>query len=141
MGRILILREKHGDRYFDVPDDEVLHKTCVKILKERLDEGWYGPFYKEPTLDKNVPPLAELNDMEEGPVKTAFVEIYKKHKREMRYYTNEQAFLKALDEVFKMEYDPEAKRAVRQRAFGILESRGGGEYEDALLEETERVDG
>ena len=36
MKRILIVEEKHGTFYFDASTNELLHRACVYILKERL---------------------------------------------------------------------------------------------------------
>lgn len=39
--QILILHEKHGDRYLDVSTDERLISSVWSVLKARLEEGWY----------------------------------------------------------------------------------------------------
>jgi len=47
--RILIFKEKHGDRYFYVPTPDDLHKAAIKVFKERVKEGyWYYFDVKEP---------------------------------------------------------------------------------------------
>jgi hypothetical protein len=140
MSRILIVKGKHGDAYYDVSDDELLHKTCCKILKKRLDEGWYGPYCKTPALDKDVPAWPVVEAMKEGPVKDAMVKLHKDYQRKLREYTDEQSFLDDLDTVLKMEYDPDAKPAKRRWAYGLLESRGYYEYESVELEYAEKIE-
>ena len=39
--RLLIAFEKHGQRYFCVPTDQELHEVSVRLMQERIDEGWY----------------------------------------------------------------------------------------------------
>jgi len=39
--KILIVKEKHGDRYFDASTDEALWRASHYILKRRHEEGWY----------------------------------------------------------------------------------------------------
>jgi hypothetical protein len=42
MNKILIFREKHGSRYFDASTDELICKAALKVLTERLEDGyWY----------------------------------------------------------------------------------------------------
>ena len=40
-GAILVVKEKHRDRYFDVSTEEKLEEVCKSIYKKRQDEGWY----------------------------------------------------------------------------------------------------
>ena len=42
MGRILILKEKHCDRYILADTDEQLHKAALALMRERLEGGWYS---------------------------------------------------------------------------------------------------
>jgi hypothetical protein len=58
MNRIIIFKEKHGDRYFDASTPELLHKACLKIFKERLAEGWYEG-YAYPELQKPTMTIQE----------------------------------------------------------------------------------
>jgi len=47
MKKILVVSEEYSTRYFDVSTDELLHKACINILTERLEDGWYDA--DEPT--------------------------------------------------------------------------------------------
>lgn len=53
--KILIFKEKHGNRYFDASTVEAIDKACKKILRERLNEGWYEPY----NPGKNIKTLDE----------------------------------------------------------------------------------
>jgi len=39
--KILIAKEKHGDRYFDASTEEALWRASHYILKQRYEQGWY----------------------------------------------------------------------------------------------------
>lgn len=47
-GRILVFREKHGNRYFLAETKEQVYDACLKILKER---AWMFAEPKEPELE------------------------------------------------------------------------------------------
>lgn len=45
--QLLVLHEKHGDSYFDVPDSATLEDTALQILTERFNQGyWYEKDYE-----------------------------------------------------------------------------------------------
>lgn len=40
--KIIVFKEKHGNRYFDASTDEKVQAVALKIFNERLKEGyWY----------------------------------------------------------------------------------------------------
>lgn len=39
--KILILKDKHGDRYFSYSNEHELHLVAAFIVRERFDDGWY----------------------------------------------------------------------------------------------------
>jgi hypothetical protein len=40
---VLVCHQKHGDIYYNAPDDAALCKAALSILKERLEDGyWYN---------------------------------------------------------------------------------------------------
>lgn len=43
---ILILKEKHRNRYFHIPNDKALEQVSLQVLKERMDQGYW---YSEPS--------------------------------------------------------------------------------------------
>lgn len=45
--QVLVLYEKHGNAYFDVPDSATLDDVALKILTERFNQGyWYDEDYE-----------------------------------------------------------------------------------------------
>lgn len=51
VSKILIFKEKHGDRYFNADTDEARARAFYRILKERNTDGyWYYRNYESATL-------------------------------------------------------------------------------------------
>lgn len=42
--RVLLAREKHGDRHFDATTDTLLENACRLLILERIAEGVYDPY-------------------------------------------------------------------------------------------------
>ena len=58
--RIVVFREKHGDRYFDASTEKKYEAACIKIVKERQLDGWYSaykPGYPEILTKKDADKL------------------------------------------------------------------------------------
>ena len=64
--RILIAKEKHGDRYLDASTDELLETSSRKLIRERLDDVWYTEV-KDQDEAKRI-----LDHTEHNPKKTAW---------------------------------------------------------------------
>ena len=43
--KIIMFKEKHSNRYFAFAEDELLKKIFLKILKERIKEGYFRDDY------------------------------------------------------------------------------------------------
>jgi len=39
--QVLVLKEKHDDRYYHITSEAMLHETARAIVKNRILEGWY----------------------------------------------------------------------------------------------------
>ncbi len=39
---VLCMREKHGNQYFYIPNEETLFRIANKIVSDRNIEGWYN---------------------------------------------------------------------------------------------------
>ena len=125
-GRILILKEKHGTRYFDVADDEKLHVVALKIVAER-SKGEYayitdpGPLSRYPGCESPF----TMTDEEITALPLALREDarqkrrnYARHKREWEterdQYTRARAAVTSKD---------------GEDAYRILQERASYEYE------------
>ena len=134
--RILIVHEKHGTYYLDVSTDKRLHETSVKILKQRLEDKWYGPFTDSPIYDLGVPE-DEILDMPEGTAKDSMLKLLEEYKRKVREHQDEQAWIEEVKGAIAVKYNPKAKPYVRMYAWGLLDSRRHCEYERIDLETVE----
>jgi hypothetical protein len=59
---ILVLKEKHGDQYYDASTPEALAASCAKILKRKSEEGWYERRW--PVSSTSVLSIAEKEFMD-----------------------------------------------------------------------------
>jgi hypothetical protein len=69
--QVLILDEHHGDWYFKIESNLDLHNVCLKILKIRLDQGWYNHMTKPETFEKKFEITREQYDNLPQALKTA----------------------------------------------------------------------
>jgi len=126
---VLVFKEKHGDRYFHVPDDAALFAAALSVLTERKKEGyWYYKPEKKP----------EPPDVTEEQVATLPKSVQVNATVKIRAYKD--ALRRYEEEVEDFE---EIERAVREKdgraAWQILSDHGDGEYEGYDLERYEKV--
>ncbi len=82
--KLLILREKHGDRHFNIPCEAMLHKVALMILEGRLEVGYW---YNDPSKDPD-PKKPDYTDMQEilalkGSVKLSALSALREYEREV----------------------------------------------------------
>lgn len=125
---VLILHEKHRNRYFVIPDDKALGEAALHVLKERMDEGYW---YSEPEEPKGVG--YGLKDLESLP-EVLRAEGKKKlaaYKQEVMIYREQK------------EWWEEANEALMKRdgklAWKCLVNRNDYEYERVELEPSQKV--
>ena len=126
---LLIFNEKHGNRYFEIANDEALFKAALKIVTERLKAGYW---YEKPracpkALDYT---LAEIVSMPKS--------LQPQAEKALRVYEGElAAHNDEVEEYTKIE------RAVAEKngriAYEILRSREDAEYEGFELKRLERA--
>ena len=129
---ILVVEEKHGNRHFDASTPEKLHAACVKILKQRLKEGWYTPG-DEPKLD-----YIDVSDIPDSLKDLAVIEI-KRYKSQHKWWEQEVRDFDDINRVIS--FTGKLKLYNRQpESYGILEQRSNGEYERVHIEHLENID-
>ena len=133
--KVLICHEKHFNRYFVIPDNETLHRTCVKILKERLKEGWYEPNKLSDVVDRLGMTEKSINSMPEGEIKKRALDMFSSYKEREKIYQKEKLFLEKVKEVIGTPFNP----AKKMSAFYILSGRRDYEYERVDLEDAEEI--
>lgn len=62
---VLIFKEKHGKRYFHVPDDKALFAAALHVLAERKEDGYWYP--SPPFGDTPEEPDVKPEDIEKLP--------------------------------------------------------------------------
>ena len=118
MKRILVLEEKHGNRYFDASTDKLLAQASLIVLKERYEEG--GWYFKPSEPSK--PDFTEEQASELPPsLKPAAMEFLRLYNCQLLRYREE------LDDYERIE------RAIASNngwlAWNVLHDRSGYEYE------------
>jgi hypothetical protein len=136
VGRILVLKEKHGTRYFDIDTFEKLQDVCLDILKERLDPK-YG-YISHPGLLEEAWGCREpylLSDEDIAALPVALQATATQKRRDYRKYKAE----------WQLDLDiwNEANKAVKlqdgEAAYDILDARRDHEYEGLCFEYLENV--
>jgi hypothetical protein len=59
--KLLVFKEKHGERYFYIPDDKTLFAAALKVLTQRHGDGyWFYAPEKPLALDFTAEQVAAL---------------------------------------------------------------------------------
>jgi len=125
--RILVFKEKHGERYFSAATHEQIGRACLKILKERLKEGWYG------TDEKGIPPLElELAQYEED-LKGVKHDLCQKDVQNRIDNVKHEIEWKKMRIKFFIQTKEVVKRKDWRQAWWLIWNRRDGEYEGAEI--------
>jgi hypothetical protein len=153
MGRIIVCQEKHGTRYYDASSDEEWAKSALKILSDRLDDGyWYydpraesHPFSLDlrkkrdellAITDEQIDaiPSEEARDLLRAKREQARAEL-REEADEIEEYERIRAVVEAQDESFVT-----VGRSREPKAWRLLEARSGHEYESVELADLKPLD-
>ena len=122
---VLVLHEKHGNQYFNVPDEPALFKAALEILKARLKAGWYY----DPEDSKPKDPgatRAEVGAMKPGPIRQFSAAVVRRYEEELRWWKHLKEQWLGIQQSVK---DADAKLAWR-----LLRERSDHEYENVSIE-------
>jgi len=142
--RILILKEKHGTQYYDVSTEELLHKTCVAVLKRRLEDGWYGT--PEEFVDKDIEKEIGLSEEAIQKLPKSGQEALNSVVARIRswniFNSSSREFLKRVQEAFNYKFNEKDKSVYKRQAYQLLAHRSDRdyEYERIDLEEVNTVE-
>ncbi len=90
--KILVFREKHGDRYFRASTPEEIQESCLKVLRERFEEeeAWCYPPNEvrsvEPMSDEIIATLPEEYRKIENERKRVYEKDCKRFEQEKKWY-------------------------------------------------------
>lgn len=116
---LLVLKEKHGDIYFSIPDVTTLYDVALAVLKTRHSDGWFSEPEAPESYDTT---LEEINAIPSEKIKTALLKEYENHQVKLRVYNHE-----------KQEYDAivdAIKKKDGRCAWRVLRDHKSYEYED-----------
>lgn len=135
-GRILVLKEKHATRFFDIATLDQLHAVALKILAERA-KGQYAYIVDPGTFKEASPSTEEYNPTDEEikalpePLQAHATTKRAAYRRELRSYQREKEQFTTARKALK-DKDGEA-------AWDILQDRDGYEYEGFRIEYLENT--
>jgi hypothetical protein len=121
---VLVLREKHADRYFIVNNDEELFAAAVLVLRGRLKANCY---YTDPGPPPAGPDFGPA-DVDKLPtsLREAAMSQFRRHEERLRSHAHD-----------KQEWDDinlVCATADGRAAWRILQGRGDHEYEGVYVE-------
>lgn len=141
LNKILVCQEKHGTYYYDVSDQEKMHKVCCAVLKTRLDEGWYGD-YEKPVSRIGIKSRKDIDKLPEGVVKETALDMWKEYQDELSSYNEIKKFKKRVEKIIALKWnDADSWRVCglgeeksHSRAFDLLLEHYDYEYEKCTVE-------
>lgn len=152
MNQILILKEKHGEEYYDASTKEKLAEACLKVLKDRYESGYY---YQEPKIEEYFNPSKESQEIlnmtpetldslpdtlrEDFKLKQAKLKTQKI--RATVQYDNEKEWFDSVKNLINLPVEEAIKKTVTNRtktvskplAYHLLAARDDYEYESIRL--------
>jgi hypothetical protein len=129
---LLVLKEKHEDAYFYVPDEATLYTLALEVVKKRQATGYfYTPVYDEPKkLDFSK---EDLPKMPESVRKDSAAKL-KKHEAASRAYQQDQKDLRFIKQTITDQNGEQAWQILKQ-------IRCDHEYEQALVRQLTKPGG
>jgi hypothetical protein len=128
--KLLVFKEKHGQRYFYVHNDKALFKAALKILTERAKEGYW--YYKP-----EEPPKAP--DFTKEQIATLPESMRADATKKLQQYTDACRRYDAEVEDYN-EIQEALKTKNGKLAWQCLRNRSDGEYEGCSLERIESTE-
>lgn len=123
-GSILVLHEKHGNRYYSIPTLEALYAAALATINERNEEGWFDePEQPKPFEFTDV----QIDTMEESETKDYLKKAFLRRKDDMKQYYEDLDDWNAIQKVVK---DQDGRVA-----WQIMRFHKSYEYEDWNIEE------
>jgi len=123
--RVIIVSEKHGDRYLKASTPEEIQASAYKILCERWEDDWYlkpdGPEYYDVLPPEECAQLPAIYRVKEEEKMALNGKRKKNYMKEMKEW-----------EAIKSEVESPAGRA-----FALLRRRGEYEYEGVEIVDVE----
>lgn len=107
---LLVLKEKHGDIYFAIPDLETLYYIAVAIVTTRLNDGWY---FEPEAPEKFDATLEEIQAIPSERIRTSMLKEYEEYQKALATYNDEKAEWDAINEGVKTKSGRVCWRVIR----------------------------
>ena len=155
--KIVVFREKHGERYFDATDPVELNKVFLEIMRERMELGWY--FAPDPDYPVEWTEAMELDEatIEVLPdsIKSQVNKLRKAYKKAEAENAKEQRWWELANELLDMpqekaethfhEWTIRLSTGLKKKrmlmATGLMDYRSDCEYEGFEVIELEEREG
>lgn len=122
-GSILVLHEKHGDRYYSVPTLDALYAAALATVIERNEQGWfYEPDQVEPFEMKDT----DIDALPESDTKEYLKKAFLQRKEDMRLYKEDLQDWNTIQQAIK---DQDGRTA-----WQVMRLHKSYEYEDWNVE-------
>lgn len=130
---LLVLNEKHGDRYFHVEDDAALFRAALTVVLQRYKEGYW---YANP-MDCDQPKnpgmtMEQAKTLPDGPIRVAAVAAVNQYRQACREVDD-------LTDTWNI-----IQKAVNDRdgrlAWQVLRDYSDGEYQRVSIEPYSKIE-
>lgn len=157
---VLVLREKHDNRYFLVRDDADLNRAALHILRQRYEEGYYEDPVRSDYVNEDAEQMVREWDAAQADgsaqrwpqaIQSAAQRVYEDAKRQMQEadradlsYRIEAQWHRQLERILALPSEEALARvntAGRPLCYLMLLNHSRGEYEGLDLEPFESVEG
>ncbi len=119
--KVLVAYEKHGMRFYHIPDEDTLQRVAQSLLRERDKIGYYDPSSKPVPLDFKEASIESMPQSMQAQARKTF----DRYKWNMGRYEGDMATYQ------------EVQKAIAEGgpiAWKVLKGRSDGEYERVVLE-------
>lgn len=131
---VVVFKDRHSERMFHVPTPEALYKMALFILRERLDDGWYGG---EEDYEKR-PVVYEMSDIHVELIPKEFSECVLRQQaifeQKAKHFDEDKIQFAAIEACLKVKNGKDAWEILLRR------SHRSNEYESIYVVEMEAVD-
>jgi len=128
--QVLVFNEKHGERYFHVPNDETLFAVALHVLTERNAEGYW--YYKPEPKEKPEAPDVTEEQIATLPksLQPAAAQKLREYKRALRDYQDSVEDYESIEKALRDKDGRVAWECIRDR----------GDHEGYSLERYEKIE-
>jgi len=134
--KILIVKDTHFTYHFKVTSKTDLHIKCVKLLKARMDAGYYDSNFDEIMDQSDKDKISELlTIIKSDSVKYPIEQMLLRSERDKNLKNKHDKWLKNVSKVINAEVYENHIDVIRQTAYQLLTGRSEYAYEFVELQQ------